>query len=63
MDKQPNRGKRELDDDEDDQKPTAKPKNDIPANDKDSQDGDEQENQENNEQEMIKKECTKEMFE
>ena len=63
MDKEPNRGRREHDDEEDDQKPTAKPKNDIPANEKDSQDDDEQENQENNEQEMIRKECTKEMFE
>ena len=63
MDKQPNRGKRKCDDDKDDQKPAAKPKNDVPANDEDSQDDDEQDNQENNEQEMIKKECIKELFE
>ena len=62
MDKQPNRGKRKRDDDEDDQKPTAKPKNEVPADEKDSQDDDEQDNQDNNDQEMIKRECIKEMF-
>ena len=62
MDKHPNRGKRKCDDDKYDQKPAAKPKNDVPANDKDSQDDDEQDKQENNEQEMIKKECIKELL-
>ena len=62
MDKQPNRGKRKCDDDEDDQKPTAKPKKDAHADDKDSQDDEEQDNQENNEPEMIKKVYIKEMF-
>ena len=63
MDKQPNRGKRKCDDDEDDQKSAAKPKNDVRADDKDSQDDDDQDNQDNNEQEMIRRECIKEMFE
>ena len=63
MDKQLNRVKRKCDDDEDDEKPTAEPKNDVPADDEDSQDDDEQHNQDNNEQEMIKKACIKEMFE
>ena len=60
MDKQPNRGKRKCDDDEDDQKPTVNPKNGIP--DKDNQDDHDQDNQDNNEQEMIKRECINKMF-
>ena len=62
MDKQPNRGKRKHDDDEDDQKPTAKLKNNIPEDDKDNQDDNDQDNQDNNEQEMIKRECINEML-
>ena len=62
MDKQPNRGKRKHDDDEDDQKPTAEPKKDVSTDDEDSQDNEDQDNQENNEQEMVKKAYIKEMF-
>ena len=46
MDRQPSRGARKCDDDEDDQKPAAKPKKDVPTDDEDSQDNEEQDNQE-----------------
>ena len=61
MDKQPNRGKRKCDDDEDDRKPTAKPKKNVTEDDYDSQDSEEQDNKEN-EKEIIKKAYIKEMF-
>ena len=62
MDKQPNRGKRKHDDDKDDQKPAAKPKNNVREDDKDNQDDDDQDNQDDNEEEIIKRECINVMF-
>ena len=62
MDKQPNRGKRKCDDEEDDQKPAEKPKKDVPEDDEDNQDNDDEDNQDDDEQEMIKRECINEMF-
>ena len=49
MDKQPNRGKRKCDDDKDDQKPTVKPKNNIPEDDEDNQDDDDEDYQDDDE--------------
>ena len=60
MDKQPNRGRRKCDD-EDDQKPTAKPKKNVTKDDYYSEDSEEKNNEEN-EQEMIKNKYIKEMF-
>ena len=56
MDDQPSRSKRKCDE-EDDQKPTVKPKKDIPEDDQENQD-----DQHSHNQEMIKKEYIEEMF-